>query len=694
MLPRCVHSLCLQGGVLLAAVCTLAQAQQTPGGSVQPIPTFVADGLGKGAIPLDGPWQFHLGDDLAWANPAFDDSQWEQLSADKPWGEQGHFAYTGFAWYRRSLDITPAPGASPDVALFVPRIDDAYEIYWNGELVGGHGHLPPHPIWYRSSAQTFGLGPARRGVLAVRVWTAFLSSNDSGLGGGFGAPMVIGSPQAVGALKAQADYRWLRSKALFIGLYSLFGLLGLLGFGLWLRDRSQTLLFWAACYFVTIFGDVVVGNGLSPWPTYITGSLSGIFIVATNISLWYLTCWLLDLRGNQRLMRLTRIAAFILMTACLLDAVDTCFIWRSEYQLTAQIIDAILTPVIVPLGLWNLVPVAVAVFGRRKLHHSRWLFACITTFSSTFYMVFVASSQGNRFTHWTFDQILWAPIFHVFGSAVNMQTVADSCVLVSLVYAIYRSSQDTSNRNAALEREFQNARELQQILIPESLPEIPGFVLTSAYKPALEVGGDFFQIVPLDGSSAGSTLIILGDVSGKGLKAAMAVSLIVGAARTLAEATSSPAEILAGLNRRLEGRLRGGFATAIALRMDPDGRCTMASAGHLAPFLNGEELSLPGALPLGVVSTATYEESTLKLEAGDYFALYTDGLLEARSASKELYGFDRLRALFKGRPEAAGAAEAAVAFGQDDDITVLTFTRLAGGEQSNALLACPAVAEG
>ena len=90
--------------------------------------------------------------------------------------------------------------------------------------------------------------------------------------------------------------------------------------------------------------------------------------------------------------------------------------------------------------------------------------------------------------------------------------------------------------------------------MPETLPTLPGFTLTSAYRPAQEVGGDFFQIIPLEG---GSALIILGDVSGKGHKAAMAVSLIVGAARMVAEFTRSPAEILSGLNRRLYGRLQG-----------------------------------------------------------------------------------------------------------------------------------------
>jgi serine phosphatase RsbU (regulator of sigma subunit) len=113
----------------------------------------------------------------------------------------------------------------------------------------------------------------------------------------------------------------------------------------------------------------------------------------------------------------------------------------------------------------------------------------------------------------------------------------------------------------------------------------------------------------------------------------MTVSLIVGAVRTLVETTASPAQILAGLNRRLNGRLHGGFATCIALRLDPDGRCTLAAAGHPAPFLNRQELELPGALPLGIIPTTVYQEFARQLQQGDHFALYTDGLLEARNAS-------------------------------------------------------------
>jgi serine phosphatase RsbU (regulator of sigma subunit) len=197
------------------------------------------------------------------------------------------------------------------------------------------------------------------------------------------------------------------------------------------------------------------------------------------------------------------------------------------------------------------------------------------------------------------------------------------------------------------------------------------------------VGGDFFQIIPLEGES---TLIVLGDVSGKGLKAAMSVSLIVGMVHALADADSSPGRLLAQLNRRLHGRMQGGFATCVVVRIDPDGGGTIASAGHPGPFLNGREIDLPGALPLGLATDTTYNEFGFYLRVNDHFSLFTDGLLEARSPSGELFSFERLKTLFATKPTAAEATQAAVDFGQDDDITVVALTRLEKGKEATTTL--------
>jgi serine phosphatase RsbU (regulator of sigma subunit) len=162
--------------------------------------------------------------------------------------------------------------------------------------------------------------------------------------------------------------------------------------------------------------------------------------------------------------------------------------------------------------------------------------------------------------------------------------------------------------------------------------------------------------------------------------------------RALAHVFADPGKLLAEINERLVGRLQGGFATAVALRLTANGNCTLASAGHLPPFLNGYELNLPGAFPLGIVGGVDYQAIHFELRASDRLVLFTDGLLEARNLSGELYGFARLHDLFSARPTAAQATEAAVAFGQDDDITVLTLTRLAAGDETISLHAAPALA--
>jgi hypothetical protein len=145
---------------------------------------------------------------------------------------------------------------------------------------------------------------------------------------------------------------------------------------------------------------------------------------------------------------------------------------------------------------------------------------------------------------------------------------------------------------------------------------------------------------------------------------------------------------------RWTGTAGGIMSPWIPMGADHDGRCTLSIVGHPAPFLNEVELTLPAALPLGLDIAGSYEETSFYLSPGDRLALYTDGILEACGETGELYGFDRLTALFATRPSAQQAMETAVAFGQDDDITVLTLTRLAAGEESTAVSIAPVLIDG
>ena len=682
----------------IAFAALLCLPLRSPGAFVSSTPSapLTIDGLGKGVAPLAGPWQFHLGDNPAWAATGVDDATghngWEQLTADAPWGTQGHPSYTGYAWYRRQLNITPATGASPDVSLLIPQIDDVYEIYWNGVPVGHLGKFPPRMDPLFLPPQTYNLGPARSGVLAVRVFKLPPMSTDDGTGGGFEKLPLVGSPQAIAASKDADHYHWLGNRQFLFGLTLLYGLASLLSFTAWLRDRKQWLLFWLAVYtLMPILEQVLTGLGLpipGTWLTWIAQTVIGV----REICQWFLLIYLLQLDRFPRLVRLVRVGAWIgLLVGCLDGALAFAYHFGSA-AVPVQIADAVLTAFILPLELVPMILVIYAIVRRQRLDSARWLVAILALLSGTWYSFSNIVDQGTRFTHWTLGAKMQNTIFTVFGSNITVQLLLRTLLFLAIVYAVIRYSIAHQQRQTNLEREFQNARELQQILVPETLPEIPGFTLTSAYRPAQEVGGDFFQIIPLEGAQQGSTLIVLGDVSGKGLKAAMTVSLIIGAVRTLAKFAPQPAQMLAEINQRLHGRLQDGFATCIVLLLHPDGTCSLSSAGHPGPYLNERELELPGALPLGLDTTTTYQQVEVQLHEGDHFSLYTDGLLEARNHSGELYGFERLEVLFGTRPSASEASQEAVAFGQEDDVTVLTLTRLAAGERPVTVLSTPVLA--
>ncbi len=240
---------------------------------------------------------------------------------------------------------------------------------------------------------------------------------------------------------------------------------------------------------------------------------------------------------------------------------------------------------------------------------------------------------------------------------------------------------------ALLEAEMAAAREIQQVIVPEKGESFPGFVVDSVYQPARQVGGDFFQVLP---ASKGGLLVVVGDVAGKGLPAAMLVSMLVGSIRTAAEDSDDPAVMLHKLNDRLVGRTMGGFATALSAHITRDGLVSIANAGHLSPYLDGKEVELAGALPLGIADGGNFELKRFELRPGSRLTFYSDGVVEAQNDKGELFGFDRAKAMST-KPAAAIVAEA-VGFGQEDDITVVTIERLASRDLSLGTEPLPAPA--
>lgn len=250
---------------------------------------------------------------------------------------------------------------------------------------------------------------------------------------------------------------------------------------------------------------------------------------------------------------------------------------------------------------------------------------------------------------------------------IHFAAIADFASLMAIIIIIFRRFLRIHHEQERASGELAAARSVQQLMIPRETVETPGYEVDSVYKPANEVGGDFYHI---ESTGDGGLLVVLGDVAGKGLQAAMNVSMLMGALRRIPD--RSPAKILESLNRVLIGS--ESFTTCQAAWFSSEGELILANAGHLPPYLNSQEVRVPGGLPLGVVSEVSYDEVRLYLHPGDRMLMMSDGVVEARQSSGELFGFERVHNL--SNQSAFYIADAAKAFGQEDDITVLTVRRL------------------
>jgi len=204
--------------------------------------------------------------------------------------------------------------------------------------------------------------------------------------------------------------------------------------------------------------------------------------------------------------------------------------------------------------------------------------------------------------------------------------------------------QEERTQREAMSREAQEARAIQQALLPKSSPYVPGFAISGLSIPARAVGGDWYDFIPFPDGRWG---LVLADVSGKGTAAALLMSATRGMFRSLAEACCSPGEVLTKLNELLVADFPAGkFVTLVYAVLDPVARSvTFANAGHLHPlFLDGTGahfIDTERGVPLGL-SCGDYSETTVALSTGSRLVFYSDGITEAVNSAQEEYGLDRL----------------------------------------------------
>ena len=630
--------------------------------------------MGTGTRVIDGVWQFRLGDDLKWAQPGVDDSGWQQLPPDKSLGADGQPVYYGYAWYRRKIALDPTD--ENPLALYLPNEANVAEVYWNGVRVGGVGKMPPHPVGYWTQVPVAIPLPSSPGAssatLAIRRW----APNDDG---GFSAPLQLGYAPLILDMPA----RWVEHR-LRLALAAIYApdflqiCVGIAALILWLRWRSQWLLLCAAADQICGTMQSLMAWGSLSLSTSTETLFENSFDWIDHLAFLFLILLLADLperlgiRGFRFWKRVCLASSACVLLgeiALVLQAFLRLRPPSALYHFLVGLPD--FRDITESLSLL-LVLIACLVLGKPRLPR----------------LLFMVAAAVQVFTTDMTGFVSWYPrlngllsfstkgLFEIYGSFVTFFTLSSLLLLATIVYAVWDQLSSQLAEQRRVSSELKAAQEVQKILVAAEEHGAPGYAVASVYRPASEVGGDFFQVIPLEGDA---TLIVAGDVSGKGLRAAMTVSLIVGAVRTLAEQDSSPAVVLAGLNRRLIGRTQGGFATCCAMRIDPTGDATLANAGHCQPYLDEHEVELPTGLPLGLVEGMPYDEVSLAISPGQQLTLISDGVVEARNHHGELYGFERLSQLMRERPKAEHVAKSAIDFGQDDDITVLTVTRLAAG---------------
>ncbi|HEX7730833.1 MAG TPA: SpoIIE family protein phosphatase [Terracidiphilus sp.] len=644
----------------LAMLCVLLPAQAAP--SAQAAPQIVQPAAQPAPLPavlsLDGPWRFQIGDDPRWSDPALDDAQWVALVLSQPITKQGISAYSGFAWYRLHLtqqQLAPA-GVRAQSLLVMPNSVGQLTVFVNGVQSGSTPGMASDKLFMvESSPFLVPLPPSGPVVIAVRSW----AGPDVTIGRGLMTEAEAGPSTLLAEhMTLAVDHQWSQGAIADAILGFLFLALSGFGFTLFLAQRNHSeylwLVFLGLSVAVSALSEAAYNLGAYSLEAFrIFGGFSGHIFMAITLEF--------VLRFTQspmrRAVRAVQVAVLILPFLGLLPTPLS----RGVLGVAAEIVFVTLVCVML-FRAWR--------SGRTDAGVMFVPFLLASTADSIDTLLNFLASHG------------WIPVeyaalrFHLGPVVFGVGAISYSVFLASLVAVILYRFIRVSQLEQRSSAEISAARSVQALLIPTELPSNQHFMLESAYLPVHGVGGDFFQVLPLPDDSL---LIVVGDVSGKGLQAAMNSSTLVGALRN--ELSHDPAIILKHLNRVLIGAVASPsqiaeldaapcFATCLCARIHTDGTLHIANAGHLSPYRDGRELPLPPGLPLGVVAGAEYEQVSFQLNRGDRLVFLSDGVVEATNAQGELFGFERTQQV--ANESARYIAATAKHFGQTDDITVVS----------------------
>jgi phosphoserine phosphatase RsbU/P len=599
-------------------------------------------------------WRGHSGDNPAWASPNFDDASWPQSLP--PMRSTVIDVPSGYRWYRATVTL-PASLQGRPLAIGMGAMEEVYEVYVEGVSVGRFGHWQPSPDGPFARSVYFSIPAAQiHGTtlhIAIRRWIGGSNTNivifyASG-GNRFIHPPELGPESTIQDRAELYPY-----VGFFFGLPSNLSMLlliaaGGIAFVLFSAQRQRSEYFFLGLYCaglpISLFSGALLATDdsvmmRSPLPA----ACMLLYCIAQASALLFLS------RVTPRFRHWLELGAAIDFSVRALGA----------YALLTQSVTAnhlfwsiAFYPALVFTSL-----ASVGLFLERKPGSVAIGLAILLRQLSEAWTAFIAR---------------WLNLPNLRNIAVgpftiDLRNICDIIMVTVILTVLYRRFRDEQTQTVIYEQDMASARRMQQQMLADKSLECPGFHVDAVYRPAKLVGGDFYRTDLVDD---GSLLIVVGDVSGKGLDAALLVSAVLGGLAIDRE--QNPGTLLANLNNAVHGRTAGGFITACCARLYPDGRLTVANAGHIAPYLNGKELAVEPGLPLGIVSGVAYSESFFAT-GGHTITWLSDGVLEAQNASGELLGFDRMTALTV--KSATEIADAAQQWGQEDDITVLTVTLL------------------
>jgi hypothetical protein len=641
---------------LLLAGCAplaLAQASATDPGHANPR-NVDATSFGD-LIGLGPDWLFAPGDNPAWASPTYDDSGWKTVSTEKPLTDYG-YRDLHYAWYRIHLHLRPG---TRNVTVGTLSVAGNYEVYANGVRLGGSGKMKERLLSEQESLVPYAVPDnlvGERGdlVLAIRCAVNWGSS----MGHGASTPLNSDSVYLLGHESAPLITSYVAAHQggpeLLLCILALVA--GLISFALYFALRSQQEYLAIGIYLladsVMMALQLWLNVGSFSFPAHV---LDFVLVSVLTIALIEFVRLVLHLPRTRWLLALEVVCSLVFLLTPLH---------------TLGIVSNTLNSVFfVPVLAMKIVLPVLLIRGRLKGNREAGLLlGAILIGSLADYWYFLR----NLVFYAHLNALLpYLPFTVSLGSyRVNFYRVGDFffdiAILIFLVQRTVRIARER-NRVAA---ELEAARSTQELLLARSAQPTPGFHVETIYHPASEVGGDFFLVASMPN---GGLLAIVGDVSGKGLLAAMRVAMILGVLRR--EDCWEPAQVLHNLNEALLTQGESGFTTACCVQIEPGGRYTVANAGHISPYIDGHEVATPPSLPLGITPDQQYASVTGSLAADHRIVLLSDGVVEARSSTGELLGFERLAQLTL--KSAREIADTAKDFGQQDDITVLTLARTA-----------------